>query len=113
MRQHENSLLTAVFWLCRDPNTTNASAHEAVVTVGGLLTALTFGTLIRLTASKSHSELRRNQILTELNDKGTTRACARARSHTHTHTHTHTQTDNSRNIGGSGVAKPCSAMSLF
>jgi hypothetical protein len=38
-------------------NTLNASAHGAVGTVGGLLTALTIGAKIWLTASKSHSEL--------------------------------------------------------
>jgi len=36
-----------------------------------------------------------------------------SRTHAHTHTHTHTEADHSRNICGSGVAKPCSAMSLF
>ena len=45
MRQHENSLLTAVISLCPNLNAVNASAHKAVVTVGGFLTALPVGTL--------------------------------------------------------------------
>jgi hypothetical protein len=48
MRQHENSLLTAVISLCPDLNTINASALEDIVIVGGLLTALTIGTLAEL-----------------------------------------------------------------
>jgi hypothetical protein len=46
MKQRKNSLLTAAISLCPDVNTLNASAHGAVGTVGGLLTALTIGAKI-------------------------------------------------------------------